>query len=146
MKKKGTYLVPTLYAGSWVGSHAEKFPAPIAAKARAASSAMTAMFREAVRQGVNVAFGTDAGVEPHGGNAREFSLMTEAGLSPGAALRSATSGGAALLGVADDSGTLEAGKRADVVAVPGDPVSDIHATEKVFFVMKQGRVVRNVRP
>ena len=146
MKKKGTYLVPTLYAGYWVGSHADKFPAPIAAKARAASAAMTAMFREAVRQGVSVAFGTDAGVEPHGGNAREFSLMTEAGLAPAAALRAAMSGGAALLGVSEDSGTLEAGKRADVVAVPGDPLSNIHATEKVFFVMKQGRVVRNVRP
>ncbi|HET9796101.1 MAG TPA: amidohydrolase family protein [Thermoanaerobaculia bacterium] len=146
MKKKGTYLVPTLYAGYWVGSHADRFPAPIAAKARAASAAMTAMFREAVRQGVSVAFGTDAGVEPHGGNAREFSLMTEAGLAPAAALRAAMTGGAALLGVSEDSGTLEAGKRADVVAVPGDPLSNIHATEKVFFVMKQGRVVRNVRP
>jgi imidazolonepropionase-like amidohydrolase len=146
MKKKGTYLVPTLYAGYWVGSHADKFPAPIAAKARAASSAMTTMFREAIKQGVNLAFGTDAGVEPHGGNAREFSLMTEAGLSPAAALRAAGPGGAALLGLSEDSGTLEAGKRADVVAVPGDPVADIHATEKVFFVMKQGRVVRNVHP
>jgi imidazolonepropionase-like amidohydrolase len=146
MKKKGTYLVPTLYAGYWVGSHADKFPPPIAAKARAASAAMTAMFREAVKQGVNVAFGTDAGVEPHGGNAREFSLMTEAGLPPAAALRAAMTGGAALLGLSEDSGTLEAGKRADVVAVPGDPVADIHATEKVFFVMKQGKVVRNVRP
>ena len=146
MKRKGTYLVPTLYAGYWVGSHSDKFPPPIAAKARAASAAMTAMFREAVRQGVNVAFGTDAAVEPHGGNAREFSLMTEAGLPPAAALRAATSSGATLLGVADDSGTLEAGRRADIVAVPGDPTADIHATEKVFFVMQKGRVVRNARP
>jgi imidazolonepropionase-like amidohydrolase len=145
MKKKGTYLVPTLYAGFWVGSHAEKFPPPIAAKARAAAAAITAMFKEAVRQGVNVAFGTDAGVEPHGGNAREFSLMTEAGLPSAAALRAATSAGAALLGVADDSGTLETGKRADIVAVPGDPTADIHATEKVVFVMQQGRIVKNGR-
>jgi imidazolonepropionase-like amidohydrolase len=146
MKRKGTWLVPTLYAGFWVGSHADKFPPAIAAKARAASAAMTSMFREAVHQGVNVAFGTDAGVEPHGGNAREFSLMTEGGLSPAAALRAATSSAAALLGVAGDCGTLEAGKRADVVAVPGDPIADIHATEKVFFVMQQGRVVKNARP
>ena len=146
MKRKGTYLVPTLYAGWWVGSHVDKFPPPIAAKAKAAAAAMASMFREAVHQGVNVAFGTDAAVEPHGGNAREFSLMTEDGFTTAQSLRAATSSGAMLLGVADDSGTLEAGKRADVVAVPGDPVADIHATEKVFFVMKQGRIVKNVRP
>jgi imidazolonepropionase-like amidohydrolase len=146
MKRKGTYLVPTLYAGYWVGRNAGKYPPPIAAKARAASAAMTAMFREAARQGVNVAFGTDAGVEPHGGNAREFSLMVDDGLPPAAALRAATSSAAALLGVTADCGTLEAGKRADVVAVPGDPIADIHATEKVFFVMQQGRIVKNARP
>ena len=146
MKKKGTYLVPTLYAGFWVGSHADKFPAAIAAKARAASAAMTAMFREAVRQGVNIAFGTDAGVEPHGGNAREFSLMTDAGLPPAAALKAATSSAAELLGISAEAGSLDKGKRADIVAVPGDPIADIHATEKVFFVMQQGRVVRNTHP
>jgi imidazolonepropionase-like amidohydrolase len=146
MKKKGTYLVPTLYAGYWVGLHADKFPAAIREKARAASAAMASMFREAVHQGVNVAFGTDAGVEPHGGNAREFSLMTEDGLSPAAALRAATSSAAELLGISAEAGTLEKGKRADVVAVSGDPIADIHATEKVIFVMQQGRVVRNGRP
>ena len=146
MKKKGTYLVPTLYAGDWVGKHADQFPPAIAAKARAASAAMTAMFREAVRQGVKVAFGTDAGVEPHGGNAHEFVLMTQDGLSPAAALRAGPSSAADLLGVAGDSGTLESGKRADIVAVPGDPTADIAATGKVFFVMQQGRIVKNVRP
>ncbi|HKB71850.1 MAG TPA: amidohydrolase family protein [Thermoanaerobaculia bacterium] len=146
MKKKGTYLVPTLYAGDWVGKHADQFPPAIAAKARAASAAMTAMFREAVRQGVKVAFGTDAGVEPHGGNAHEFVLMTQDGLSPAAALRAGTSSAADLLGVAGDSGTLESGKRADIVAVPGDPTADIAATGKVLFVMQQGRIVKNVRP
>ena len=143
MKKKGTYLVPTLYAGYWVGSHLDKFPPAIAVKARAAAAAITAMFREAVRQGVNVAFGTDAGVEPHGGNAREFSLMTEGGLSPAAALRAGTSSAADLLGLSAEIGTLEKGKRADVVAVPGDPLADIRSTEKVLFVMQQGRVVKN---
>ena len=145
MKKKGTYLVPTLYAGYWVGSRVDKFPPAIAAKARAAAAAITATFREAVRQGVNIAFGTDAGVEPHGGNAREFSLMTEGGLSPAAALRAGTSGAADLLGLSEEIGTLEKGKRADVVAVPGDPLADIRATEKVLFVMQQGRVVKNAR-
>ena len=146
MKKKGTYLVPTLYAGFWVGSHADKFPPPIAVKARAAAAAMAAMFREAVHQGVNVAFGTDAGVEPHGTNAQEFVLMTRDGLSAAAALRAATSGGADLLGISADSGSLEKGKRADIVAVPGDPTADIAATGKVFFVMQQGRIVKNARP
>jgi len=146
MRKKGTYLVPTLYAGYWVGLHSDKFPPAIREKARAASAEIASMFREAVHQGVAVAFGTDAGVEPHGGNAREFSLMTENGLSPAAALRAATSSAAELLGISADAGTLERGKRADVVAVSGDPIADIHATEKVVFVMQQGRVVRNGRP
>jgi imidazolonepropionase-like amidohydrolase len=146
MKKKGTYLVPTLYAGYWVGLHSDKFPAAIKVKARAASAAIASMFREAVHQGVNIAFGTDAGVEPHGGNAREFSLMTEGGLSSAAALRAGTSGAADLLGISAEAGTLEKGKRADVIAVAGDPIADIHATEKVLFVMQQGRVVRNTRP
>ena len=146
MRKKGTYLVPTLYAGYWVGLHSDKFPPAIREKARAASAEIASMFREAVHQGVAVAFGTDAGVEPHGGNAREFSLMTENGLSPAAALRAATSSAAELLGISADAGTLEKGKRADVVAVSGDPIADIHATEKVVFVMQQGRVVRNGRP
>ncbi|MGH9441196.1 MAG: amidohydrolase family protein, partial [Thermoanaerobaculia bacterium] len=146
MKQKGTYLVPTLYAGEWVGSRADKFPPAIAAKARAASSAMKAMFREAVRQGVKIALGTDAAVEPHGGNAREFALMVDGGLSPAAALQAATVGGADLLGISAIAGSLEAGKSADVVAVPGNPVSDIRETARVFFVMKEGKVVKNSRP
>ena len=146
MKQKGTYLVPTLYAGEWVGSHAEKFPPAIAVKARAASAAMIAMFREAARQGVKIALGTDAAVEPHGGNAREFALMVEGGLSPAAALQAGTVGGADLLGVTAIAGSLEAGKSADVVAVSGNPVADIRATGKVFFVMKEGKVVKNSRP
>jgi imidazolonepropionase-like amidohydrolase len=146
MKQKGTYLVPTLYAGEWVGSHAEKFPPAIAGKARAASAAMMAMFREAARQGVKIALGTDAAVEPHGGNAREFALMVEGGLSPAAALQAGTAGGADLLGITAIAGSLEAGKSADVVAVPGNPVADIRATGKVFFVMKEGKVVKSSRP
>jgi imidazolonepropionase-like amidohydrolase len=146
MKKKGTYLVPTLFAGEWVGSHAEKFPPAIAAKARSASAAMKAMFREAVRQGVRIALGTDAGVEPHGLNAREFSLMVEGGLSPAASLQAGTAGGADLLGLSSQVGSLEPGKLADVVAVSGDPTADIGATAKVIFVMKEGRIFKNARP
>jgi imidazolonepropionase-like amidohydrolase len=146
MRQKGTYLVPTLYAGEWVGSHSEKFPPAIAEKARAASAAMKSMFREAVRQGVKIALGTDAAVEPHGGNAREFALMVDGGLSPAAALQAGTTGGADLLGITAIAGSLEPGKSADVVAVPGNPVDDIRATGKVFFVMKEGKVVKSARP
>lgn len=143
MKSKGTFLVPTCLAGIWTGGKTEKFPPAIAAKAKAALAAHDEMFRRAVRSGVKIAFGTDSAVSPHGLNAREFALMVELGMSPAAALRTAGPGAAELLGLADRIGTLEKGKEADVVAVPGDPLRDIHATERVFFVMKGGRVVRS---
>jgi imidazolonepropionase-like amidohydrolase len=94
---------------------------------------------------VKVAFGTDSGVSPHGRNAEEFALLVDHGLSPAAALRTATSVGAGLLGLDGRLGTLEAGKEADVIAVPGDPLADIRATERVLFVMRGGKVYRNDR-
>jgi imidazolonepropionase-like amidohydrolase len=142
MKSKGTYLVPTLLAGEWTGGKAEKFPPPIAAKARAALAARSDMFRRALKSGVRVAFGTDSGVSPHGLNAQEFSLMVNLGMSPAAALRSAGPAAADLLGLGNLIGTLEKGKEADIVAVPGDPLKDIRATERVFFVMKGGKIFR----
>jgi imidazolonepropionase-like amidohydrolase len=147
MKEKGTYLVPTRMAVYWTGSADKvgKFPPVIQAKAKAAYAAHEQMFRNALKAGVKIAFGTDSAVSPHGLNAREFSLMTDLGMSPVAALRSATSVGATLLGVLNDRGTLEAGKLADIVAVPGNPLTDIHATEHVLFVMKDGKVVKNAR-
>ena len=102
------------------------------------------MFKNALRAGVKVAFGTDSAVSPHGRNAEEFGLLVEHGMSPAGALRTSTAA-AALLGLEKLVGTLEAGKQADVVAVPGDPLLDIKATEKAFFVMKGGRVYRNDR-
>jgi imidazolonepropionase-like amidohydrolase len=143
MKDKGIYLVPTLFAGAWVGEKLDKFPPAIAAKARAASAAMQSMFQHATRIGVKVAFGTDSAVEPHGLDAREFDLMVKNGMTPAQALIAATASGADLLGLADRIGTLEPGKLADLVAVPGDPLQDIRQTEKVSFVMQGGRVVRN---
>jgi imidazolonepropionase-like amidohydrolase len=101
------------------------------------------MFRAAVKLGVKIGFGTDSAVSPHGINAKEFSLMTELGMSPVAALLSATSLDAELLGIADKAGTLEAGKFADVIAVPGDPTADITATERVILVMKEGKILKN---
>jgi imidazolonepropionase-like amidohydrolase len=143
MKAKGVYLVPTRMAVYWVSKEADagSFPPAIAAKARAAAAAHDAMFKAALRVGVPIAFGTDAGVYPHGMNAMEFSLMTGLGMSPAAALLAGTHEAAKLLGVDKEVGTLEAGKVADLVAVPGNVLSDIHATEHPVFVMHLGRVV-----
>ncbi|MBI3468612.1 MAG: amidohydrolase family protein [Planctomycetes bacterium] len=143
MKQKGTYLVPTLLAGEWTGGRPEKFPPEIAEKAKAALAARSTMFRRALAMGVKIAFGTDSGVSPHGINAQEFALMANLGMDPIAALRSATSVDAELLGISGKVGTLEKGKLADIVAMPGDPTSDIKATEKVFFVMKEGKVMKH---
>jgi imidazolonepropionase-like amidohydrolase len=142
MKEKGVYLVPTLFAGYWVGEKADHFPPAIAVKARAAAAQMQSMFQRAVKIGVKVAFGTDSAVEPHGLDAQEFSLMVKNGMTPAHALLAATAGGADLLGLADKIGTIETGKLADLVAVPGDPLQDIRQTEKVLFVMQGGRVIK----
>ena len=144
MKSKGTYLVPTLLVGEWVTRPEAKFPPNIAAKAKAAVSVRSDMFRRAQRIGVKIAFGTDAAFS-YGIQAREFALMVGLGMTPAAALRAAGSGAADLLGLGSLIGTLEKGKEADIVAVPGDPLSDIRATEKVFFVMKGGRIWRQPR-
>ena len=140
MKKKHVYLVPTLFAGAWESEHIDKLPPPIAVKARAAAAKAQQMFQHAVRIGVPIAMGTDAAVEPHGLNAREFSLMAKNGLAPAQALIAGTANGADLLGLADQVGTLTAGKLADIVAVAGNPLSDLKATEHVVFVMKEGTV------
>jgi imidazolonepropionase-like amidohydrolase len=143
MKAKGVYLVPTRMAVYWVERQADSYPPQIAAKARAAAAAHGRMFKAALRIGVPIAFGTDAGVYPHGMNAMEFGLMTDLGMSPAAALLSGTREAAKLLGVDADVGTLEAGKVADIVAVPGNVLNDIHATEHPIFVMRLGHVVTN---
>jgi imidazolonepropionase-like amidohydrolase len=138
MKKKHVYLVATLFAGAWVGEHLDTFPPAIAVKARAAAAQAQQMFQHAVKIGVPMAMGTDAGVEPHGLNAREFSLMAKNGLAPVQVLMAGTANGADLLGIADQTGTLSAGKFADIVAVAGNPLSDMHATEHPVLVMKEG--------
>ena len=143
MKRKHVYLVATLFAGAWVGERLDKFPPAIAVKAKAAAAQAQLMFQHAVKIGVPLAMGTDAGVEPHGLNAREFSLMVKNGLPAAKALMAGTSGGADLLGIADQTGTLQAGKFADIVAVPGNPLKDIAATEHPLFVMKEGVIYRN---
>jgi imidazolonepropionase-like amidohydrolase len=146
MKNKGTFLTPTLMAAEWIMGRIDKYPPPLQAKARAAAAARSDMFRNAVKMGVKISFGTDAAVFPHGQNAKEFKLMVDLGMTPIDALRSATSNDADLLGVLPKLGTLEKGKLADVIAMPGDPTTDITATERVLFVMKEGKIVRQGPP
>ena len=143
MHEKGTYLVPTLMAGEYAGGRkaTRKYPPEIAAKALQALDGRTSAFKRAVGAGVKIAFGTDSGVSPHGRNAEEFALLVEHGLSAAAALRTSVTA-AALLGVERITGTIEAGKEADIVAVPGDVLRNITATENVHFVMKGGKIVR----
>jgi imidazolonepropionase-like amidohydrolase len=140
MKKKHVYLVATLFAGAWTGQRLDSFPPVIAAKARAASAQSQQMFQHAVKIGVPIAMGTDAGVEPHGLNAREFSLMEKNGLGAAQVLMAGTANGAELLGIADKTGSLAAGKFADIVAVPGNPLVDMTVTEHPVFVMKEGAI------
>ncbi len=144
MKERGTFLVPTLLAGEYVAGRAavRHYPPEIAAKAKAAVAVRSDMFRKAVRMGVKIAFGTDSAVSPHGMNAQEFALMVDLGMPAAAALRSATSVAADLLGLAKTIGTLEPGKAADVIAVPGNPLTDIKVMERVNFVMKGGQVFK----
>jgi imidazolonepropionase-like amidohydrolase len=141
MKEKGVYLVPTRLASFWTMQSVDRFPPQIADKARAAAAASADSFKRALKIGVPIAFGTDSGVSPHGRNAMEFGLMVDLGMSPSAALLAGTRDAAKLLAVDAEAGTLEPGKFADVVAVPGNALSDIHATEHPIFVMKQGTIV-----
>ena len=145
MKERGTYLVPTLLAGEYAAGRSaiRHYPPAIAAKAKAAVAVRSTMFKNALRTGVKIAFGTDSAVSPHGINAQEFGLMVDLGMTPAAALRAATASAADLLGLSQTIGTLQPGKAADVIAVPGNPLTDIHAMEKVKFVMKGGEVFRN---
>ncbi|MBX3697140.1 MAG: amidohydrolase family protein [Dokdonella sp.] len=142
MKERGVYLVPTRMTQEWVVEKADTYPPKIAGKARAAGKAHGEMFAHALKIGVPIAFGTDAAVFPHGLNAREFGDYVKLGMSPAAALMTSSQGSARLLGIEAETGTLEAGKFADIVAVPGDVLADIRATERPMLVMKQGHIVR----
>jgi imidazolonepropionase-like amidohydrolase len=144
MKKQGTWYVPTITAGRFVADKAKVpgyFPEIVRPKAERIGSQIQDTFAKAYKAGVKIAFGTDMGVAPHGDNALEFGYMVEAGMPAAEALQSATYRAAEVLGVGD-VGQLEPGFRADVVAVPGNPLSDIALTRKVAFVMKDGVVYR----
>ncbi len=145
MKERGTYLVPTITAGKSVADSAAiaGYYAPVVTKkALEVGPVMQGTFAKAYRTGVPIAFGTDAGVFRHGRNWKEFVYMTEAGMPPMEAFRTATYNAADLLGQLDNLGTLEAGKLADIVAVPRNPLDDIAVMENVSFVMKDGIVYK----
>jgi imidazolonepropionase-like amidohydrolase len=143
MQARGVFLVPTL--ATRTGLAASKFPPLVQAKAEAAVKQQDAMVKRALALGVKIALGTDAAVYPHGNNAIEFALMSADGMTPAQALLAGTSRAAELLGLQDKLGTLKPGMLADVVAVPGNPLEKIDATEHVLFVMKDGVVHRNDR-
>ena len=149
MKRHGTWLVPTISAGKFVTDKAKEagfFPEIVRVKAATIGPLMQGMLARAYKGGVKIAFGTDQGVAPHGANAREFEFMVEAGIPPLEALRMATLHGAQVMGLEKDIGTLEAGKLADIIAVPGDPSRDIAVMTRVSFVMKDGTVYKRVAP
>jgi imidazolonepropionase-like amidohydrolase len=141
-KERGAYLVPTLSAGKWVESNIKNYPPVIQAKAAGLGDLIEKAMGRAYRQNVKIAFGTDAGVFPHGDNAKEFGYMVEAGMRPMDAIMAATRNAADLLGVSSKLGTIQPGRFADLVAVKGDPLSDIKLLTQINFVMKEGRVYK----
>ncbi|MCF6194985.1 MAG: amidohydrolase family protein [Kangiellaceae bacterium] len=145
MKKNGTYYVPTITAGKWVAEKAAidgYYPKIVQPKAAAIGPKIQGTFAEAYKRGVKIAFGTDAGVFPHGLNGREFKYMQEAGMPAIETIQSATLSTAKLLRIEDKLGSIKVGKLADLVAVDGDPLKDIKLMEKVSFVMKDGVIVK----
>jgi imidazolonepropionase-like amidohydrolase len=148
MAERGTFLVPTLMAGEGVERAAKNgvLKGLRAEKAFAAAAAIRRGIKIAVANKVQIALGTDAGVIPHGTNAREFFLLVEwGGLSPMDSIIAGTMNGAKLLGWDKNLGSITLGKWADIVAVSGDPLKDIHAMEKVVFVMKNGVVYKQAQ-
>jgi imidazolonepropionase-like amidohydrolase len=140
MVAKGIYYVPTIFVGEYVAQGRAAAGAPVWVKMIPVHEDT---FRRALKAGVKIAFGTDAGgfdwkINP----AKEFSSMVKFGMTPAQALKSATSSAAGLLGMQNEIGTIETGKYADIVAVPGDPLADVAVMQKVDFVMKGGVVYR----
>lgn len=144
MKEHGTWYVPTIIAGQFVMGKAKEgwYPPQVARKAMEVGPIIMATAGKAYKAGVKIAFGTDAGVYPHGENAKEFQYMVEAGMPPMFTIQAATLHAAQLLKHDKDLGSIEAGKFADVVAVTGNPLDDIKLMQKVNFVMKAGVVYK----
>jgi len=144
MKERGTYLVPTVYLEDWLieNVNALGLTPNMIEKAKKLLPIAQQNLAHAFKSGVKVALGTDAAVYPHGLNGHEFGKMVDMGLPPLAAIQAGTVNAADLLGWSDRVGTLEPGKFADIVAVEGDPVANVHLLENVSFVMKGGEVIK----
>ncbi|WP_323844694.1 amidohydrolase family protein [Microbulbifer magnicolonia] len=147
MKRNNTWYVPTLMAGEWVTQKSAVdgfFPDVVRSKAATIGPLIQQTFADAYKRGVNIAFGTDTGVSRHGDNAREFVLMVQGGMTPADAIRSATWNAARLLKVQDELGSISEGKKADIIAVAGNPLEDISELQRVKFVMKDGKIYKNL--
>lgn len=142
MKRRGAALVYTPVLCLRERLKSSGAPPLIIAKANAATEKMVGTLKRALGKGVIVAFGSDAGVCPHGSQVKQFADMVQRGLTPAATLRAATSVAAGVLGMSSELGELAVGKKADLIAVPGDPLKDITAVERVKFVMRDGVVYR----
>ena len=144
-KEHGTYLVMDIYNDDYILGKAIEFglPQENVDKEKMVGRLQRENFERAVKAGAKMAFGTDAGVYPHGDNAKQFFYMVKYGMTPAQAIRAATSNAADLIGRAKDVGTVEAGKYADLIAVTADPLADVRALENVGFVMKGGVVYKD---
>lgn len=146
MKAHGTYMVPTLIAGETVyefaKTHPELLSPSVAQKALAVAPRMSKNAYDAWKSGVKMAFGTDAGVYPHGQNAKEFALMVKAGIPAMDTIKAATTGAADLIGDSADIGSIQPGRYADIVATDGDPLQDITLLQRIGFVMQGGRIYK----
>ncbi len=145
-KEKGTYLVMDIYNDDYILSAGEKagFLPESLAKEKEIGQKQRDNFRKALLGGARMAFGTDAGVYPHGDNGKQFAIMVQYGMTPMQAIQSATLNGADLLGWKDRVGSIKVGKYADIIALSDDPTTDINAMTKVSFVMKNGQIVKAI--
>src|SRR5262249_36071992 len=145
MVEKGTWLVSDIYNDDYLLGKAREFKLPEESieKERAIGQLQRENFAKCVKAGVKIAFGTDAGIYPHGDNAKQFAYMVKYALAPAHAIRSATADAAELLGRSKDVGRIAPGLYADLIAVEDDPLGDVRALERVGFVMKGGKVVRD---
>ena len=146
-KEHGTYLVMDIYNDEYILNEAPKvgLPQENIEKEKMVGRLQRENFQKAVKAGVKMAFGTDAGVYPHGDNAKQFAYMVKFGMTPPQAIRAATSSAADLIGRASDVGTIEPGKYADIIAVSQDPLADVKVLEHVDFVMKGGTIYKDPR-
>jgi len=144
MISNGTYYVPTISAGEFVAEKAKidnYFPEIVRPKAANVGPQIGKTFNKAFKKGVKIAFGTDAGVQPHGTNWKEFVYMVKFGMSPIETIQSATINTARLLKIDSILGSIEVGKMADIIAIDGNPIDDINTMENVVFIMKEGKVI-----